>query len=100
MICSLIGCFGWLALIPLLSPYDQAEQLARSMAAIVNLIFLSAIGLPSLLLILIGTLLSRRNKRGWESPFNRFNFSLSIIGLIVAGVLLVRHAPRLLSSLF
>jgi len=81
----------------ILSPYDQAEQLARSMTAIVNLIFLAALGLPSLLLLIIGVILGRRNRRGRTSPWNRFNFSLATLGLIVAGILLVWHLPFVLS---
>jgi len=80
----------------ILSPYDQAEQLARSMTAIVNLIFLAALGLPSLLLLIIGVILGRRNRRGRTSPWNRFNFCFAFLGFIVTGVFLILHLPRVL----
>lgn len=67
------------------------------MTAIVNLIFLAALGLPSLLLLIIGMVLGRRNRRGRNSSWNRFNFSLATLGLIVAGILLLWHLPFVLS---
>lgn len=88
VICSVLGCLGWMGLFPLLDACDQSEQLARFFAHLFNVIAISVIGGTSSVLLLVGWWMScRALRKGELKPVQIARVTLTI-GTVV-GVLII-----------
>lgn len=94
-VCAALGCVGWFSVWLLLQPTDQSEQLARHMTALINTIVMGAIGGPSLLLSVVGAVLSQKSIRAECRSAAQIGFRLSVIGLILAVVLISLRIPEI-----
>ena len=99
VVCSTLGCLGWIGLVPFLDPCDQGEQLARFFAALFNVIVLAVFGGAATILLLVGLTLSRRSTRQGNPELGRIVKAASILGFAVGGLVLVNYLPAALMIL-
>jgi hypothetical protein len=99
IICSALGGLGWLALVPLLDPCDQSEQLARHFSALFNLIVISVVGGLATLVSLLGLFLSRRAKTRGNPPAAKVAARLAAVALAIGLVVLITWLPTILRIL-
>lgn len=100
LICSLLGCLGWVVLVPVLKSYDQSEQLARHFAALFNLIVFGVVGIPAMLLLVAGLVLSRRSLRFGATSGAIWGKRLAYVGFAGSIGILALHLPWELMILF
>ncbi|MBS0201977.1 MAG: hypothetical protein JSS49_03695 [Planctomycetes bacterium] len=97
VICSTLGCLGWIGLVPFLDACDQGEQLARFFAQLFNIIVISVVGGVSTILMLVGWWMSRRARRNGESKPARTAGMILMTGTVVGLLVIVFY---LLPALF
>lgn len=100
LVCSSLGCIIWLAMIPFLDPCDQGEQLARYFAALFNLIVFGVVGIPAMLLLTAGLVLSRRALHPDATSGAIWGTRLAYVGFAGSIGILARHLPWELMILF
>ena len=88
-----LGCLGWIGLLPLLDGYDHSERMARFFAALVNMIVIGVIGGPSTVLCLLGWRWSLRTETRERFRASRLGRYAAFAGLAVGTLVLLRHAP-------
>lgn len=94
-----LGCLGWIGLLPLLDGYDQSEQMARFFAALVNMIVIGVIGGSSTVLCLLGWRWSLRTESREGFRGTRLGRYAAFAGLAVGTLVLFRHAPMMVWDL-
>jgi hypothetical protein len=99
VVCSALGCLGWLLVVVWLRTPDQGEQLARFFEALANVLKLSVIGGVSVLLSLIGLGLGRKTARKGHRSLALTSISLAVLGLVIALVMVVIWLPGALRVL-
>lgn len=99
VICSSLGCLGWIGLVLFLDPCDQGEQLARFFAVLVNMILIGVIGGSATILLFVGLALSRKATRQGDSKLGRVGRIASKVGLVIGGLVLLMNLPSILMSL-
>ena len=99
VVCSMLGCVGWIGLVPFLDSCDQGEQLARFFAVLFNEILIGVIGGSATILLFVGLALSRKATRQGDSKLGRVGKATSIVGLIVGGAVLLMNLPSILTTL-
>lgn len=90
--CSVVGCLGWIGLVPFLDPCDQGEQLARFFAVLFNAILIGVVGGSATILLFVGLALSHKAMRQGDSKLGRIANAVSIVG----GVVLLMNLPSIL----
>ena len=90
---SILGCLGWVGLVPLLDSYNQSEQLARFFAALFNQIVLGVIGGTATILLLLGLKFARMAKSRGNAKIGQLGQSISYVGLGIGGLVLILYLP-------
>ena len=99
VVCSMLGCVGWIGLVPFLDSCDQGEQLARFFAVLFNEILIGVIGGLATILLLVGWWMSRRARRQGDLKLARIGKASSIVGLVIGGLVLLINLPTIASTL-
>ncbi|MBC8113945.1 MAG: hypothetical protein H7062_06185 [Candidatus Saccharimonas sp.] len=99
VICSSLGCLGWIGLVPILTPFGGGEQLSRFFAVLFNAILIGVVGGPATILLFVGRVLSRRATRQGDSKLGHVGRIASKVGLVIGGLVLLMNLPSILMTL-